>query len=148
MKKFKFRLHKVLEYRRQKQKEKEQELALQNSRLFSEEQKLKAVLTEQDEAKFIKQGAQTMAEMNLEAAYQQHLMDLLEKQRELVEEATDAVTEARDAYIEKSVEAEMLETLKERKREEFEEEQIRAEKKRLSDLSSQRHRLKKPTDGE
>lgn len=144
MKKFRFRLQRVLDYRISLRKDKERELALKNAELRNAEDRLVAIINEQDRNGLPENGEVTLAELQLTREYQQYLQESLIEQRLLVLEATSAVEAARDAYIEKAIEAETLETLKKKKIAEHKDEARREERKELNDLTVQRHRFKKP----
>ncbi|MFN8388998.1 MAG: flagellar export protein FliJ [Bdellovibrionota bacterium] len=147
MKKFKFRLQRVLEYRHQLTKEKERLLALRNAELREAEDTLQMILSEQDRSTGFEEGILSMAELSLMGDYQQALQSALVKQRLLVLQATDAVDEAREAYREKAIEEESLEKLRERKVDEFKEERRKNERKELDSLVVQRHRFTKHDAG-
>ena len=138
MKKFKYRLGRVLDFRESEKKEKEAVLAEKNFELFSAESRLGVIIDLQDKATLPEQGELTMAELTLQREFQMSLREMLERQRILINEATQAVEEARDAYLEKAVEAETLVTHKEKKRLEHFGESKRAERKAQDELTVQR----------
>lgn len=148
MKKFRFRLERVLDFRNSEKKEKERELAERNYELQTSEERLDQIVEAQDREKIEPGSVMTMAELALAGRYQTYLRLLLEKQRDLVKEAAVAVEEAKDAYLKKAVETETLETLKSRKKEEFNLEKKKAAKKELDEMVVQRHRLGKTRTGE
>lgn len=144
MRKFRFRLERVLDYRNTVKREKELELIEKNHQLMSAEEQLADIVSAHDslaEQRAISE--KTMADLALELTYQAALQEMLLHQRILVLEATEAVEQARDAYIEKAIEAETLETLRERRKEEFQLEQKRKERKSQDQLVVLRHRLTK-----
>jgi flagellar FliJ protein len=142
MKKFRFRLERVLDYRTIVKKEKERELAVKNHELVEAEELLEQIVEEHNSCQ-VAEGAQTMAELALGAHYQERLQEMLIQQRVLVLEATDAVEQAREAYLEKALEAEVLDKFKGRKREEFKEERKRHERRELDNSVIVRHRRDK-----
>ncbi|MCB0336997.1 MAG: flagellar export protein FliJ [Bdellovibrionales bacterium] len=146
MKKFKFRLQRVLDYRNSVKKEKERELAQRNAELHAAEERRDSIMDEQDNVSLPMEGEITMAELQLTKDYQAYLHESLIHQRLLVLEAAGAVEAARDAYIEKAIEAETLETLRKKKVDEHKAERRREERKQLNDLTVQRHRFTKPED--
>lgn len=148
MKKFRFRLQRVLDYRTSLKKEKERELAVKNAELHAAEERKESILKEQDGIMLPAEGEITMAELQLTKDYQAYLQESLVHQRLLVLEAAGAVELARDAYIEKAVEAETLETLKAKKLAEHTVERRREERKELNDLTVQRHRFTKAEDSD
>lgn len=140
MKRFKFRLQRVLEYRDVLKQEKERELAEKNRNLFDREARLKNILEEQEKAK-VPQGEVSMAELMLTGNYQAGLREAMVHQRLLVLEATQAVEEARDAYIEKAMETEVLETLKEKQHDLHKDEARKYERKQSDEMQVMRRRL-------
>ena len=142
MKRFRFRLQKVLEYREGLRKESERELAFKNRELFEREERLRGIMAEQDRAGGVGEKLTTMAEVLLHGDYYRYLQQSLVDQRERVKEATEAVDAAREAYLARAVEEEKLSTLKEKKHEEFKEERAKAERKQLDELTVTRFRLK------
>jgi len=143
MKKFKFRLQRVLEYRHTLTKDKERELAMRNGELHDAESGLEMILDAQDRDGGVAAGVMTMAELALRGEYYEALQQSLIRQREIVEDAVRAVDAAREAYRKQVVEEETLETLKERKLGEHQELARRAERKELDNLVVQRHRFTK-----
>ncbi len=142
MKKFNFRLQRVLDYRNTLKKEKELELAQRNATLFSEEEKFESLERLYDDISPEKEIV-TMAELALKGNYQQYLRDALDEQQTLVNEAIVAVDSAREAYIEKAVESKTLEMLKDRQSSQHKEEQKVAIKKDLDKQTVSRHRFNK-----
>ena len=138
MKRFKFRLQRVLDYRTALKKEQERLLAERNHSLRTAEGIVQEILNAQENSPAPAE-TQTMAEMALIGAYQQRLTEELLEQRILVLEAAKAVEEAREAYIERAVEAESLERLKSRNLEEHKEEQHRSDRKQVNEIVVQRH---------
>ncbi len=143
MKKFSFRLQRVLDYRTSLKKERERELAVKNAELHAAEERKNFILEAQDGVVVPSEGEITMADLQLTKDYQEHLQESLVNQRLLVLEAAGAVELARDAYIEKAVEAETLETLKKKKLDEHQTERRREERKELNNLTVVRHRFTK-----
>ena len=146
MKRFKFRLQQVLEYRNSMKKEKERELAICNAELFTAEDHLEQIVNAQDSCQ-PPEAVVSMAELLINGTYQQRLREALEFQRIVVQQATEAVDAARDAYIEKAVEAEILETLKEKKFEAYKLERSKSERKQLDEMTVQRYGMKKRSNG-
>jgi flagellar FliJ protein len=142
MKKFNFRLQRVLDFRNVGKKEKELELARENARLQEAEQQLRA-LEEVYMQQAIGEGEMTMADLMMRGEYSEYLRDAIELQQVYVEQAIEAVEAARDAYIEKAIEAETLETLKKKRIEEHKEEVRHDERKELDKLVVSRFKHKK-----
>ena len=146
MKRFKFRLQQVLNYRNAVRKDKERDLAIRNTELFSAEEELTGIMAAQDGCQ-MPATTLSMAELMLTGEYQIRLREELENQRVMVQQATEAVEAARNAYIEKAVEAEILETLKEKRLSAHKEEVHKAERKQLDEIVVQRHGMKKRSHG-
>lgn len=142
MKKFNFRLQRVLDFRNVGKKEKELELARENARLHEAEQQLKT-LEEVYMQQVIGEGEMTMADLMMRGEYSEYLRDAIELQQIYVEQAIEAVEAARDAYIEKAIEAETLETLKKKRSEEHKEETRQAERRDMDKLVVSRFKHKK-----
>jgi flagellar protein FliJ len=142
MKKFKFRLQRVLEYRNVLKKEKERELALRNAELHEAQERLERIVAAQDSTAVPDRPEMSMAELMLTGEYLRYLQDALVNQRLLVHQAAEAVEAARDAYIEKAIEAESLEGVKDRRFSEFKEESGRQERREMDKLTVQRYRFK------
>lgn len=88
-----------------------------------------------------RQRCSTMAELQARGEYYDALQQALIRERDNVLAAAEAVEQARLAYVEKAIEEETLEKLKEKKREQHTEELHRAERKELDSLVTQRFRL-------
>ena len=144
MKKFDFRLKRVLDYRQLVKKESERDFAKKTGRLRMLEQELEEIIKAQDKALFDPKHKVTMAEFSLVEQYQERLQEELEEQRQRVDEASKEVEEARQVYIEKSIETSILENLKKKKLEEYRQEAHREERSDLNEMTVQRHRLPKP----
>lgn len=143
MKKFKFRLQRVLEYRHTLTKDKERELAMRNGELHEAEGGLEMILDAQDRDGGVAAGVMSMAELALRGEYYEALQQSLVRQREVVEQAVQAVDAAREAYRVKAIEEETLETLKDKKLAEHHELARKDERKQLDSLVVQRHRFTK-----
>ena len=144
MKKFDFRLKRVLDYRQLVKKESERDFAKKTGRLRTLEQELEDIIEAQDKALFNPKQRVTMAEFSLVEQYQERLQGELEEQRRLVENASKEVEEARQVYIEKSIETSILENLKDKKIEDYKLDTRREERKDLNEMTVQRYRLPKP----
>lgn len=143
MKRFTFRLQRVLDYRETLKKEKERELALKNHELSSAEQSVHRIVEEQNSSNGVTPGVITMAEVGLVGDYLRGLQRALENQRERVIEAQVAVEAARDAYIEKATEVKTLDTVKTKRYEEYLEDKTHHEKRQSDDIVVQRFRFSK-----
>ena len=147
MKKFNFRLERVLDHRNSLKKEKAAELAEKNRDLFDANTRVESIIAAQDAGGLPDKELITMAEVALSGEYQQALRDALVNQRLAVLEAKDAVDAARQAYIEKAVEAEVLETLRKKMHEEHKLEGKRHDRKQSDRMVVMRHKGKKPEAG-
>lgn len=141
MKKFKFRLQKVLDFKEIEKRERAQQLAEENSRLLTLEQRMEAILEEQEVLASVADAVMTIEELSLAGDYRQRLQDELEQQRQNILQAAKAVDAAREAYVEKSMETESLETVKRRRKQEHTEEEKRHAKKQIDEIVVQRHRF-------
>lgn len=136
MKKFVFRLQRVLDYRHSEKKERERELQLKNAELFSAEARLGQILAAQDNMLPPAEEIMTMAELSLDGNYRQALQTSLVNQRVLVKEAEMAVDKAREAYVEKAIETKTLDTLKAKKKDDWNVERRRDERRMLDKLTT------------
>ncbi len=143
MKRFHFRLQRVLDFRSSVKKEQGQVLSKANATLFEEEKTLTHILTEQEAAQPPTNKVMAMAELSLQAKYQEYLQEALIEQRLLVLEAASAVDAAREAYIEKAREEEALEILKKKRKERHRLEELKRERKKIDEIVVQRHRFTK-----
>lgn len=150
MKRFNFRLNKVLDYRQTLKKESERELAKKNIRLKELEGELEGIIEAQNQAQVNTKPAMTMAEFSLVESYQELMQEKLVETRELVKKADQEVEEARIDYIEKAKDSAVLEKLKDRRWGDYREETRKQERKDLNEMTIQRRRLTKPavTGGE
>ncbi len=139
-KKFKFRLQKVLEYRELLKRESERELGMKNSELQKAEQRVEDIIAAQEASPPPhSDDTMSMAELVLSGEYQLRLQEELLEQRLLVVEAIEAVEVARDQYIEKAMEAQILDKLKDRRLKEYLQNNRREDRKVMDELSIQRH---------
>lgn len=143
MKRFRFRLERVLNFRESEKKERERELKQRNSELVKAEQERDGVMKAQDVMSLVGEGEYSVGDFEIERCYREFLNAQLVQNRLLVMDAQTEVERARDSYIEKAIETEMLEKLKERRFDEFREERAKNERKNLSELTTMRHRLKR-----
>ena len=143
MKKFAFRLQRVLDYRQSLKKESERELLEKNNHLYECEEQLDNIISEQDKCMIREEDIlMSGAELVLHGDYKHKLQDALVQQRLLVLEAIDAVTSARDLYVRRSMEQEVLDNLRQKKVDEYRQDKRRHEQKDMDELVVQRHRFK------
>ena len=148
MKKFRFRLERVLHHRQLMRDEKKRELMLKNMALQEAEGKLEA-LEKAEKNNNLEQGTiMTVERVMLSGFYAQRLQAEIVAQRVKIEEAREEVRLALDAYVESAREAKSLELLKERKLQEFTEYVQKEDEKFLDELSVMRRKRKTgETDG-
>lgn len=143
MKRFAFRLQRVLDYRQSLKKESERELLEKNNHLNECEKQLDEIISEQDKCMVRDENVlMSGAEVVLQGDYKHKLQEALVQQRLLVLEAIDAVQSARDLYIRRSMEQEVLDNLRQRKVDEYRQDKRRHEQKDMDELVVQRHRFK------
>lgn len=143
MKKFVFRLQRVLEFRHSEKREREKQLQLKNLELANAEERLGHILAAQDNWPDAVEEIMTMAELSLDGNYREGLQTALVNQRLMVKEAEIAVEKARDAYIEKAVETKTLDTLKAKRKGDWEVDKKREERKIMDKLTMVRSSLEK-----
>ena len=146
MKKFCFRLERVLQYRELVKRDRKRELAAKTNQLLMEQERL-TDLGRAWEANEVASGFVTVEMLQLVERYSMWLKAEVERQIKVVEEATKQVEEARNAYIEAAKESEALQTLKSKKYEEYLENYYKEEGKFLDEISVQRAKLNKIAGG-
>lgn len=142
MKKFKFRLQKVLDYRETVKAEKKRELGLKNRELLEAEQEKQTLLEAHDAQNVNGDDVMRMSELHLSGIYQARLQQAIEEQEVIVAEAVKAVEVARDFYTKAAVDTGALSVLKERRKDEYAYERKRYDGKVNNDLVMQRHNRK------
>ncbi len=138
MKKFKFRLEKVLQYRELLKEDKRRELLTCNLRLQEAKDLLerleKAALSNKlDQEKIV-----TVEEVLLSGLFAERLKDQIVNQRIVIVEKQQEVNTALQAYVEASKEARSLEMLKERKLQQYMEYLHKEDEKFLDEMAVQR----------
>lgn len=139
MKKFRFRLEKVLQYRQIVRQEKKRELALRLAEMRVAEEKLEELLEAQAQIDPEPDAAVDVSQFLLRGQYRARLKTEIENQRLTVKEAEERVAEARVAYVEAGKEARALEMLKERQQAKYLEYIGKEEEKGLDEMVTQRH---------
>lgn len=138
MKKFKFRLERIRQFRQLVKLDKQRELVLRNALLFDANQQL----TDLQQAALLnhleQQAELTAEEVQLRAIYGVRLKAEISKQAEVVEECEQEVAEARERYIAAAQEAETLEALKRKKLIEYRDYLSKEEGKFIDELTTQR----------
>lgn len=142
MKKFKFRLDRILKYNTSLKKEKERQLMQERAKLNEAESTRQMI--EEEQARMDQCGVETtsMAELMLRGEYLDALQTLLETQRALVEKANEAVEVARQAYIAQSREEKSLLMMKDKKKADYNEEKIRHDRVTMDSINTMRHRFR------
>ena len=143
MKKFKFRLDRILKYNTALKKEKERALMLERAKLNEAESTQRMIEGEQERMDACGVETTSMAELMLRGEYLDALQTLLENQRELVEQANKAVDIAREAYVAQAREEKSLIMIKEKKKAEYDEEKAKADKVSMDSINTMRFRFTK-----
>ena len=138
MKRFNFRLQRVLEIRERYRDEVRQELVQRNFELDRERSILADLDQEFLRSKVEEGGTYSASEMVLVGAYSTRLQQQIEQQRLRVIAAERATEEARERYIEASKESQALEKLKEKRRQEYVEQTLKEEGIQLDEFAVQR----------
>ena len=155
MKQFKFRLQRVLEYRDRICDECRQELGRLTSERDQAAQRLED-LRHQASSLSLRGGGTDPATLSgvsvdgtpfpvmsvndviLVGDYGARLKAEIEKQEEVVREATEAVDKAREVYIEASKEVKALDSLRQKRRADYDEAKLKDDEKNLDELTVQR----------
>lgn len=138
MKRFRFRLQRILDIREQIRDEARQELGRRNAELAHEQGVLRGL---EQELAGLHQGADgivTAGELVLKGAYAVRVQKLIEQQYVRIEEARKLVLVAQERYIQANKDAKALEKLKEKKRETYDQEMLKEETDRLDEVATQR----------
>lgn len=138
MKRFKFRLQRILDIREQIRDEARQELAVRNQVLAEQVSILKGLQEELVGLDLRQSGILTAGELVLNGAYSERVKQLIKLQIVRVDEAKAAVDQAREHYIQANKDAKALEMLKDKKRELYTEEMLKEESNQLDELAVQR----------
>lgn len=138
MKRFKFRLQRILDIREQIRDEARQELGRRNAVLAHEQSVLRGLEAELLRLNAGENGIVTASELLLTGAYAQRIQKLIEQQALKVEEARKAVVEAQERYIQANKEAKALEMLKDKRRAEYDHEVLKEEINQLDEVATQR----------
>ena len=142
MKRFTFRLQKVLNYREQIRDEKRQELVLRNAELAHEESVLRGLEAERERSQLALDGIVRASEISIRGAYSLRLKGLIEAAVERVAAAHARVAEARERYLEADRDARAMEMLRDKRRTEYDQEVSREETAQLDEVATQRFSTK------
>jgi len=138
MKRFRFRLERVLKLREQIRDEARQELVRRNSERDHELSVLAYLEGEYRRSRITEGGTYSASELLLVGSYAESLKTRIDHQKEVVANAVRAADEAKDRYVEASRRARALEMLKERKEREHAEASLKEEGEQLDELAIQR----------
>lgn len=138
MKKFKFRLEKVLQYRNMIREEKRRALAIRNQELAAARVRLDDLEASAAANKIAGDAIMNVEELYLKGAYSERLKDEIIAQRLTIIEAEKMAEEARQEYITASRDAEALEKLKGQKLAEYQEYVFKEDEKFLDELTTQK----------
>lgn len=138
MKKFKFRLERVLHYRNLVKDEKRKELAKRNLEL-REAQEVLSRLEQEFAANGIEDGAiVTIHDLQLRGMYAERLKEEMVQQRLHILQCEERVEAALQEYLEAAKDSGALEKLRERKKEQYQEYVAKEEEKFLDELTTQK----------
>jgi flagellar export protein FliJ len=138
MKRFNFRLQRVLEIRERFRDEMRQELVQRNFERDRERNILEHLDQEFLRSKVEEGGTYSASEMVLVGDYSARLQEQIEQQRGRVLAAEQAAEQARERYIEASKESQALEKLKEKRRQEYVEQTLKEEGAQLDEFAVMR----------
>ena len=139
MKKFKFRLQKVLDYREADKRDKKRELGQRNKDLIEAEEVYDALIDAHDDLAEAQAAVMNMAELQALGAYQERIINSIEEQEKRVQEATKALDLAREYYLRSAVDAGALNLVLEKRKDEWTYEWKRYERKFANEVAIQRH---------
>ncbi|RMG40493.1 MAG: flagellar export protein FliJ [Candidatus Dadabacteria bacterium] len=138
MKRFKFRLERILQYRTALKNEKLRELAMKNHALNENI----AILEELQAAELLNRfeagKTSDASDVLLMGMYAGRLIEQIDQQREKIKECQKERDAALEEYVEAAKDAESLEKLKQRKKREYQEYVDKEELKFLDELATQR----------
>ena len=138
MKRFRYRLERVLEYRKLVKDEKMRELLFRNQRLNEDNERLRELQIAELLNRIEADAVLTAAEVQLFANYGIRLKAAITGQKEVVRKSEEAVAQATDEYVEAAKDEKSLVTHKERKQEAYKEYVQQEEDKFVDELNIQR----------
>lgn len=138
MKRFKFRLQRVLDVRAQIRDEARQELVRRNNERDHELSVLRYLEQEYLNNALVDGGTYSASDLLAKGVYSERLEVAIEHQQVVVQQAIAKAEEALDVYIEASKEAKAIEMLREKKLEEFKEEVLKEEAAILDEIALQK----------
>ncbi len=128
----------MLDIREQFRDELRQELVRKNHERDEELQVLARLEQESLQIKIEEGGTYSASELVMFGAYSVRLKQLMEQQQQRVAAAIKQVEEVKERYIEASKEAKALEMLRQKRREEYTEQQLKEDGRQLDELAIQR----------
>lgn len=137
MKKFKFRLERVLRYRRAIRDEKLRDLMLKNAKLKESEDRL-ATLEDEMRRNSPESGIVPVESLYMRGLYAARLKDEIINQRLVIVQCESEVQEALAAYVEASKDVKTLTTLKDKRRTEYMDYVAHEDAKFLDELAVQK----------
>jgi len=138
VKKFKFRLQRVLDVRNRARDERRQELVTANLAYEEAVQHLEELRRLALEQRVSDGGTYSASDLVMFGAYAKRLAHEIELQVEQVKVAAKAAEQARERYVDASKDARALEMLEVKRRSEYDEVVLKEEGKFLDELSMQR----------
>jgi len=143
MAKFKFRLEKVKQYRELIKKQAERELLDKRMVADQAEETMHLLTEEKNRNKVDNDDILTAGDLQVLASYEEFLLQLMKNQKQVVENTAIAMEQAREVFIDKAKDERALSLLKDRKYEEYREEQTRKQKKEFSEIAINLERREK-----
>lgn len=160
MKRFKFRLQKVLDYRSRICEEKRQELGRKNFERDQAIEHLEHLRNSLRELRYVESGTESASpsvvpgvasgpvvsvhQFIMVGNYATRLEKEIEQQMVVVEEASEAAEHARLVYVEASKDVKALDTLKEKKLIDYNEERLKHDEQFLDEMTVQRFKRGAP----
>lgn len=142
MKRFKFRLQRVLDFREGVAKEKHREF-LEARRTLEEARESLNELTEKYSTNIPPESETTIGTLDLFQQYAQRLRHEISSQESKVEECEEEVDVRREAYVQADRDAEALKSLKSKKKNEYNAMILKEEEKLVDETTTQRFPLVK-----
>lgn len=137
MRRFRFRLQRVMELREQIRDEARQELVRKNTERDHQLSVLTNLEREFERVTLKEGGTYSASELVALGVYRERLKEAIDNQRVVVAEAVRQAEAALERYIEVSKEAKAIELLREKKLQEFKEQVLREEGALLDELAIQ-----------
>lgn len=138
MRRFRFRLQRILDVRIQIRDQARQELVRYNAERDHQSSILAYLENEYAQLRVEEGGTYSASELMIRGAYAERLTIEIERQRVVVAKAIEEAERALDRYIEASRDAKALETLREKKLQEYQEQSLKEEGAMLDELAIQR----------